>query len=182
VTAATPEVTGEQDGSASTAGGCLETRRLPAHRIVLAGVSDFFRTLFESGQWRDSASREVTLSELCPATAVRLLTYAYTGRTSGGDVLPRGDIRTAADVLGAACRYGMHGLVAAAETALVASLNDDCVADVFAAAVELLPQTHRLARAAAHYALLHYSPQFVARTRVGPHFLARVLDYIAANE
>jgi hypothetical protein len=194
---------GEGSAGQPDAGGTGEPllHRLPAHRVVLAGASDFFRALFDgsgSARWAEAATGEVRLPDLPRAMAVRLLRYAYTGDVvasshgggsgaAAGAGLAHGDVSGAAELLAAACRYGMPGLAAAAETALVRDTSAATAEGILDVALSLLPATRRLATATAHFILMQYSDVAQARAAAeagatgGGGLLARVLDYLAAD-
>jgi len=79
---------------------------IPAHRVILASLSEFFETLL-CGEWRETGSRQVQLSGCSEIHARRILCFAYTGRLD----IPPGDARTALDLLRIASRYRAMTLV-----------------------------------------------------------------------
>jgi hypothetical protein len=195
VTLLVPEAGPVADRGACSASPPL--RRVPAHRVVLAGASDFFRALFDgagSGRWAEASDGEVTLPDLPFPMVARLLRYAYTGEVTA-DVMARGDAVGAAAVLASACRYGMPQLAAEAETALVRDTTVDTAASVLGVALQHLPATRRLAHATAYFILSHFGAVAVAAARPSSDgdirasdagasssaLLARVLDYLVAD-
>ena len=55
-------------------------QRFPAHRIILASASPFFRVMFR-GSFKESNQADVTLGNVDGAVTKMLIEYAYTGKT-----------------------------------------------------------------------------------------------------
>ncbi|XP_065837929.1 kelch-like protein 20 [Oscarella lobularis] len=55
-------------------------QRFPAHRIILASASPFFRVMFK-GSFKESNQADVTLSNVDGTVTKMLIEYAYTGKT-----------------------------------------------------------------------------------------------------
>jgi hypothetical protein len=103
--------TGSEDVAEQDIGANDKTERndkvfIPAHRVILAGLSEFFETIL-SGEWRETGLRQVQLSGCSEAQAKRILCFAYTGRLD----IPPGDARTALELLRLASRYRAMTLV-----------------------------------------------------------------------
>ena len=55
----------------------VEGERLPAHRVILASLSAYFRAMF-TGKMAESTQREIVINDIEPGTLRALVDYAYT--------------------------------------------------------------------------------------------------------
>lgn len=53
-------------------------KRIPAHRLVLSSVSEYFRAMFNSNVV-EANSNEVTLTDVEPVALEQLIKYMYAG-------------------------------------------------------------------------------------------------------
>lgn len=54
-------------------------QRIPAHRLIMATLSDYFRTMFEINMI-EAKQREVVIKDVDPEAFEKLVLYAYEGR------------------------------------------------------------------------------------------------------
>ena len=54
-------------------------QRFPAHRLIMATLSDYFRTMFEINML-EAKQREVMIKDVDPEAFEKLVLYAYEGR------------------------------------------------------------------------------------------------------
>ncbi|KAG8454845.1 hypothetical protein GDO86_001168 [Hymenochirus boettgeri] len=87
----------------------------PAHKIVLASCSPFFRAMF-TNNFRECHAREVTIKDICPIVMQRLIEFAYTSRITVGE-------KCVLHVLLAAMRYQMEDVAKACSDFLVKQLD-----------------------------------------------------------
>ncbi|XP_018591146.1 kelch-like protein 5 [Scleropages formosus] len=90
-------------------------RRIPAHRLVLSSVSDYFAAMFTSNV-REATQDEVKMEEVDPDALWALVQYAYTGRLE-----LRED--TIESLLSASCLLQLSAVVQACCTFLVKQLH-----------------------------------------------------------
>ncbi|XP_040178673.1 kelch-like ECH-associated protein 1A isoform X1 [Rana temporaria] len=87
----------------------------PAHRIVLASCSPFFRAMF-SNNFRECQAKEITIKDMCPLVMQRLIEFAYSSRITVGE-------KCVLHVLLAATRYQMEDVSKACSDFLVKHLD-----------------------------------------------------------
>lgn len=87
----------------------------PAHRIVLASCSPFFRAMF-SNNFRECQAKEITIKDLHPLVMQRLIEFAYSSRITVGE-------KCVLHVLLAATRYQMEDVSKACSDFLVKHLD-----------------------------------------------------------
>lgn len=101
----------------------VENVRIPAHKIILAAQSSYFRSLF-SGGFAETAQHEIELRRV-PLEAFKvILKYIYTGRLS----LDNCEVDQLIDVLGLADLYDFETLISPISMCLPSklSLNNCC--------------------------------------------------------
>lgn len=107
----------------------VDDQRLPAHRVILAARSDYFRAMFYGGGFRESTQTEIRLD--IPLTAFRtLLRYIYSGHLS----LARLSVEHVLDTFGLAHQYGFGALELAISAFLRGVLSIDNVCTILDAA------------------------------------------------
>lgn len=72
----------------------------PAHKIVLASCSPFFRAMF-TNNFTECHAKEITIKDMCPIVMQRLIEFAYSSRITVGE-------KCVLHVLMAAMRYQME--------------------------------------------------------------------------
>lgn len=87
----------------------------PAHRVVLASCSPFFRAMF-SNNFRECQAKEITIKDMCPLVMQRLIEFAYSSRITVGE-------KCVLHVLLAATRYQMEDVSKACSDFLVKHLD-----------------------------------------------------------
>lgn len=64
-----------------------ESRRIPAHRLVLAAASDYFAAMF-TNDLREATQEEVVLKDVDPDALWDLVHYCYTGKLLHSSCFP----------------------------------------------------------------------------------------------
>ncbi|XP_041375350.1 kelch-like protein 26 [Gigantopelta aegis] len=98
----------------------VEKQKLPAHRVVLASCSDYFRAMFTDGL-KECHQEEIVLSGVTAKGMANLVDFAYTSKSNI-------DCDSVVDVLGAASHIQILPVIAACEDYLKKHLSlDNCV-------------------------------------------------------
>ncbi|XP_018412987.1 PREDICTED: kelch-like ECH-associated protein 1 [Nanorana parkeri] len=87
----------------------------PAHKIVLASCSPFFRAMF-TNNFRECHAKEIIIKDMCPLVMERLIEFAYSSRITVGE-------KCVLHVLLAAMRYQMEDVSKACSDFLVKHLD-----------------------------------------------------------
>jgi hypothetical protein len=65
----------------------VNNERIPAHRIILAARSTYFRTMFSSGMKEAQKGNDIIVQDTSPAAFRALLLYLYTDKLAFGDTV-----------------------------------------------------------------------------------------------
>ena len=96
---------------------------VPAHRVVLCGRSDFFKAMFESGEWAEGAQPTVQLADVDQASLRYALDYIYTGEC----LYPRGQLQVGCDLLRVSNMFLLEHMQRQVEALLEEQLRADNV-------------------------------------------------------
>lgn len=140
-------------GSSATATDSEYFASLPAHRIVLAAHSPYFKAMLEGG-WKESAASVITLDAdgVSDPSVRRMLRYCYTGRT---DIAPD-DAKSGLELLNTACAYSITLLINELQTFLIACLQPETAWAIYISASHFGPSVSRLRLSSARFILLNY--------------------------
>ena len=105
----------------------VENKRFPAHRVVLASRSEYFRALLFGGMREAKPDTEIEIGDANAAAFDVLLSYVYSGKVYLGD--KRDD--TVLDLLGLAHKYGFLALESAIQGYLKSILSIQNVCHIY---------------------------------------------------
>ncbi|VDN31012.1 unnamed protein product [Dibothriocephalus latus] len=108
----------------------VKSTEFPAHRVILASRSEYFRALFYGGL-SEAHSSTVHLNGISDTAFYHILCYIYTGRLNLSG-LAHEDVL---DILGLACQYNFVNLQAALSKHFTHSLTLDNICSVYDAAI-----------------------------------------------
>ncbi|VDM04932.1 unnamed protein product, partial [Schistocephalus solidus] len=111
----------------------VKSTEFPAHRVILASRSEYFRALFYGGL-AEAHSSTVHLNGISDTAFYHILCYIYTGKLnlSGLAVSLHEDVL---DILGLACQYNFVNLQAALSKHFTHSLTLNNICSVYDAAI-----------------------------------------------
>ncbi|XP_075061432.1 kelch-like ECH-associated protein 1A isoform X2 [Mixophyes fleayi] len=124
-----------------------QEKDFPAHKIVLASCSSFFRAMFTSN-FRECYAKEVTIKDMCPLVMQRLIEFAYTSRITVGE-------KCVLHVLMGAMRYQMEDVAQACSDFLAKQLDPSNVIGISNFAEQIgCTELHKKGR---EYINMHFS-------------------------
>lgn len=105
----------------------VEHKRFPAHRIVLASRSEYFRALLFGGMREAKPDTEIELKDTNALAFDALLGYVYSGKIYLGDMRDE----TVLDLLGLAHKYGFLALESAVQGYLKSILSEQNICLIY---------------------------------------------------
>ena len=100
----------------------VQNEMIPAHKSILAARSIYFKNMFEAGM-QESASNQVTVTDVEPATFKAVLKYLY------GHIPKNEEYASLAKLMVAADKYGLDDLKEQCDDAICANLQVENVID-----------------------------------------------------
>jgi len=100
----------------------VQNEKMAAHKSVLASRSSYFKNMFEAGM-QESASNQVTVTDVEPATFKAVLRFLYSG------LMEEEEFASLAELIGAADKYGLDELKKACELAMRTDLQMENLID-----------------------------------------------------
>ncbi|XP_076818772.1 kelch-like protein 5 [Clavelina lepadiformis] len=135
-------------------------KRIPAHRLVLSSVSDYFKAMFNNDV-RESHEEEVTISDVDADALEKIISYMYTGRLEMSE-------ENVERVLSTANMLQLHPVVDAGCNFLMKQLHPSNCLGIRAFAD--LQSCHRLYKEAHVYTMEHFTDVMRNQEFVMLHF------------